>query len=276
MPSHTTEFIGRFRCRWLQPFKAPAKTTAIVLAGGPGLSPDYMLPWARHFARQRSLNLALIEYPVISDGETLTTAQKYELFKDALLAIFKRIAGDSPPILIGHSFSCRVLLDLQASRELEASALILLNCPATFISSASFRRAAKKLRLPASIESEKSFRSYWKRILPLYFHVPMKKSWERALARRTSWMRCSWLTDIVRDEVSAPSRDRDIPVLFIHGANDLRFPKANRNILRGAFRESTHVSLGMCGHFPMLESPRNLFQEAVFFLDKIKPRVRQS
>ena len=103
----------------------------------------------------------------------------------------------------------------------------------------------------------------------------MKESWERALARRTSWMRCSWLTDIVRDEVSAPSRDRDIPTLFVHGANDLRFPKANRNILRNAFRESTHVSLGMCGHFPMFETPRNLLQEAVFFLDKIKPCVRQ-
>ena len=62
----------------------------------PGISPEYMLPWARRFARRRGLNLALIEYPVISDGEAIPPAQKYELYKDALLALFKRIAGDFP------------------------------------------------------------------------------------------------------------------------------------------------------------------------------------
>ena len=96
-PSHITEHIGRFRCRWLRPFQAPGKTTAIILPGGPGLAPEYMLPWARRFARRRGLNLALIEYPVISDGEAIPPAQKYELYKDALLALFKRIAGDFPP-----------------------------------------------------------------------------------------------------------------------------------------------------------------------------------
>ncbi len=218
--------------------------------------------------------MALIEYPVISDGETLPLAQKYERYKDTLLDLFKRIAGDFPPILIGHSFACRILLDLQTSRDLKATALILLNCPATFNSNAAFRRAAQKLRLPASIESERSFRSYWRKILPLYFYVPVEKGWERSLMRRTSWMKCSWLTDAVRGKVSAPPRGRNHPTLFIHGANDLRFPSANKNILRDTFRKSTHVSLKACGHFPQLEAPGNLLQEAVFFLDSVEESRR--
>jgi len=261
--------IGRFQCRWRQIATSPFARTAFVLPGGPGLSADYLASWSARLAREGNLNVVLLEYPVI-DGKGSPSAQaKREFLKDSLVALFEKFSKRENPVLIGHSFSCRLLLDLLRTRNVPAEALILMNCPERFDEGREFALAAKRLHLPDCIDSEDSFVDYWRRILPLYFGVPAKTRWVRMLVHATSWMKCAWLADSIHGKLASFPKAALPPTLFLHGGADLRFPRRNAANLRKMFPRSVHTVIRRSGHFPMLEAEKESVREAVLFLDKV-------
>jgi pimeloyl-ACP methyl ester carboxylesterase len=260
---------GPFEAQWRRIGTGSPSGTAILLPGGPGLSTDYIAPWAGALAKGRNLDAVLLEYPTIAGEGAMPSEKRLESYKDFLVTLFHRLSPSNKPILIGHSFSSRLLLDLIRTRELGAQALILLNCPGIFDKSPSFETEAKTLTLPSSIDSERVFAIYWKRILPLFFGIRAKEQWIRQLSQNTNWMNCKWLTEVVRGKVQ-PHTGVLPPTLFIHGQNDRRFHERNVGLLKNIFSQSVHTTLDACGHFPMLETPRQLLNAVSLFLADIK------
>jgi pimeloyl-ACP methyl ester carboxylesterase len=268
--------IGRCQCRWRRIATSPSARTALVLPGGPGLSAGYLASWAARLAKDANINAVLIEYPVIGGRDSISAKDKLELLKDSLAALFKKFSKHGNPILIGHSFSCRLLLELLRTRDVRAEALILMNCPERFDEGREFARAAKRLHLPDPIDSEDRFVQFWRRILPLYFGVPAKPRWIRVLIRDTSWMKCAWLADSINGKLESFPKSALPPALFLSGGADRRFPQRNTAILRKMFPQSVHALIRRSGHFPMLEAEKESVREAGSFLGKVRRGVRQT
>ena len=266
--------IGLFQCRWRQIATSPSARVALVLPGGPGLSAGYLASWSARLAKDANLNAVLIEYPVIVGKDSISAKDKLELLKDSLVALFKKFAKHGNPVLIGHSFSCRLLLELLRTRDVRAEALILMNCPERFDEGREFARAAKLLHLPDPIDSEARFVQFWRRILPLYFGVPAKPRWIRALIRDTAWMKCAWLEDSIHGKLASFPKFALPPALFLHGDTDRRFPSRNSAFLRKVFPRSIHKLIRKSGHFPMLEAEKESARAAVSFLDNVQRGVR--
>lgn len=262
--------IGRIQYRWRQIGASRTARTALVIPGGPGLSSGYLVPWCTRLARQANLNVVLIEYPAVEGKDSILAQEKLELLKDSLAALVKRFAKHGNPILIGHSFSCRLLLELLRSRDVRAESLVLMNCPERFDKGRDFSRASKRLHLPARIDSEGRFVIFWRRILPLYFAVPAKARWVRELVRDTSWMKCAWLADSIHGELSGIPKSVLPSTLFLHGEADRRFPRQNASRLRKMFPRSIHGVIRNSGHFPMMEAEEESAREVVSFLGNVR------
>lgn len=262
--------IGRIQYRWRQIGASRTARTALVIPGGPGLSSGYLVPWCTRLARQGNLNVVLIEYPSIEGEDPMPAQAKFELLKNSLAALVKRFAKHGNPILIGHSFSCRLLLELMRTRDVQAESLVLMNCPERFDKGREFARASKRMHLPARIDSEGRFVIFWRRILPLYFGVPAKARWVRELVRDTSWMKCAWLADSIHGELAGIPQSALPPALFLHGEEDRRFPRQNAARLRKMFPRSVHRAIRNSGHFPMLEAEEESSHEVLSFLGNVR------
>lgn len=261
--------IGSFDCRWRLMGGSTTRPVAVFLPGGPGLSTEYLKPWGKTLSKTAGIDVALLEYPRFI-GKTLPLpGEMFGSFKNALTTALGQLLRQRKNILIGHSFSCRLLLDLFRTCDIEATAAILMNCPAGFEASRTFAHRQSELDGPAVISTEADFRSFWKALHPLYFDVSPKNDWLKILTRNTYWTDSSWLTKVIQGHLVPGRFIRDLPMLFFHGVNDLRLPDANRITLKKLFPFDRHVTLARCGHFPMLEQPERLTQETILFLDEV-------
>lgn len=267
--------IGRFQCRWRQIATSPSAPIALIFPGGPGLSSDHLTAWAERLSKEGDVSVVLIEYPVMAGKDSIPAQMKLEMLKDSLAALINKFAKRGSLVLVGHSFSCRLLLELLRTRDVRAEALVLMNCPESFDKGREFARAEKRLHLPDCIDSEGRFAIFWRRILPLYFGVPVKPGWVRMLVRDTSWMKCAWLTDSIRGKLVGLPKSSLPPTLFLHGGADRRFPRRNVAILRKMFPQSIHSVIRRSGHFPMLEAEKKSAREVVLFLDNVRRGVGQ-
>ncbi|MFC1521903.1 alpha/beta hydrolase [Elusimicrobiota bacterium] len=263
-----------FHCRWRIIKRPGAHSAVVLLPGGPGLSTEYLEPWAKTLAATAKANIVLLEYPLFQGKGKLPLQDKFGKFSGAIMTVLQKVTNTKKSIFIGHSFGCRMLLKLINSGAVTPDAVILMNCPTAFKESESFSRRKSELKIRSTVKTESDFRSYWKTILPLYFYGSPKSSWLRVLTKNTSWTDCSWMADLIHGQPGNARLPSRVPILCIHGADDIRFPSKNRAILKKLYPSSHSLNLENCGHFPMLETPGKLCREVTLFLSRRPYAIR--
>lgn len=247
-----------------------ARLTLVLIPGGPGLTPGYMLPWARATAKAIGARVVALDYSVFSRHPT---ADVRNYFADCLRKLACTSGREAPRgkvVLCGHSFGARLVIELLRLEPTSADAAVLLNCPGSFAPSDEFERRKRRLLVPAQITTESDFRAYWRATLPLYFNSRPKNRWIDILSHGTNWMGTGWLTSEVEDSPRTLSRASMPPLLFVNGRGDIRFPQSNSSRLQRSFPSAQHVHMAGTGHFPMLENPRALTGEIISFLSAQK------
>lgn len=255
-----------FDCRWREFGPRHSNLVVTLIPGGPGLHPAYMLDWARDLAARLPARIAAFEYPAFTGGTGASSPRKYRRLLAALSRVLKVAGRGKKTIVVGHSFGCRLAIDLLRTPSNSTAAAVLLNCPARFEASREFIRRKSRLKLPARIDGEAVFVRYWRAILPLYFSGRPSKHWLDILSRDTAWMKTEWLTAAVGGGITPLPRRAAVPMLVLHGMDDRRFAASNRRALARTFPEARRAALHYCGHFPMLENPDALTEKTLSFL----------
>ena len=241
--------------------------TIVLLPGGPGLSPEHLLPWARSARKNFGARVTVLDYSAFARPSNAPRTRRFAEGLSKLETAIRKFAPRGASILIGHSFGARIALELLKKNPKISAAAVLVNCPGSFESSREFVRRKRRLVLPETIDDEQDFRRYWRGVLPLYFHIRPKAGEIKSLSRKTRWMETAWLTTVIQGGPKTLGASTQRRLLFINGREDARFPASNLATLRKAFPRASHKSISGCGHFPMMEKPDAL---TALILDRLQ------
>ena len=182
--------------------------------------------------------------------------------------------GENRLLLVGHSYGARLALDLMGAGSFNLIGGILLSLPTSWGSSPRFKDGIRAMGLSeVKIDQESDFKSYWRKILPLYFSsgVPSVSA-EIALTTKTFWKASQKMTEGLPTldlTATALANRRQVPILYLEGDEDARLPAGNMGTLQNAFPFWDYHLLSNCGHFPMIERPVETLAEAGEFISKI-------
>ncbi len=260
----------------LRPLREKKGNVLVVgIPGGPGISGRYLDSFVAEISAKLNCNGVVFDLPNHGDkAQTeLISEARYPAVVEALGEALGEL-GENRLLLVGHSYGARLALDLMGAGSFNLIGGILLSLPTSWGSSPRFKDGIRAMGLSeVKIDQESDFKSYWRKILPLYFSsgVPSVSA-EIALTTKTFWKASQKMTEGLPTldlTATALANRRQVPILYLEGDEDARLPAGNMGTLQNAFPFWDYHLLSNCGHFPMIERPVETLAEAGEFISKI-------
>lgn len=281
LPIHSVSDDGSFSISYKTPLK-PNDTLILALPGGPGISSEYMHEFIQKLGDSLGVNSAVVDLPNHDDSkldESLRNNITYpEIKRSLLIGIKKIIESKVKLILLGHSLGAYIALDLSTEVDLIVSNVILLNMPTRFDQeSQQFKDRVKQLGLEnvTSWPTEKDFKDWWIKILPLYFYNKVSPNDEKVLSDKTFWIgnerfqeNIPQFKEITSNLLKVSSHSKQRNFFFVEGDTDIIMPSQNKETIIKFFPNSKIETVKNSGHFPMLENCSALLVKITDFINQ--------
>ena len=248
--------------------------TLVLIAGGPGLSHDYMVP----LERLASPGLRVVSYDPRGVGHSAVDAKTPIGYAESLadLEALRVQLGVEKLHLLGHSFGGGLAMAYAVAHPEHVASLLLVGpvMPAPTSRAAigksigaRFAELTRQGILPDPLPSVPA--DAWHSVLPAYFSNP-RMTLPEVLMTTAPEPR-------VFREVSARGVDLrpqlatlEVPVLLVFGTDDL-LGKEAAEITRAAFVKAQPklVYLEACGHFPWFECPEPFYAAVTPFVREV-------
>ncbi len=232
----------------------------VLLPGGPSIAGTYL----NHLADQLSLKycglvfrLVLPNHEIDSDKPSnLKFEDVYALVSNSIDAI--QLKYRQKPTLIGHSFGALLTATLLERRPELAAEAILMNSPMALTGWARFSAKMKETGVPSSanIHDEESFRSWWQKVLPLYFAKAPDLAELSLLSNITYFAKSAQQEDaapVFENIFKALAARKSRNIRIILGDLDIIGPDNSNESIQTLFGELVYIMPNV-GHFPMLEN----------------------
>lgn len=231
----------------------------LFIPGGPGISIDYIKGLASRLAENRTFQ----NIEVLDIEKATIDSIRYTHVEECLNSFFKKHQGRKITI-IPHSFGCYILSkflskNTQLAQYIQHVIFVSARCSDTpnFVSK-KIKHVGKLTELVwSSIKSELEFKKLWNIALEVYFKKTISKIKINMLLNNTFWCRTYQLQSSVKPSIDFNCVQDKQKIHYIYGECDPLITKADIKIIKSHINTNNIHKLRNCGHFPMLEYPRN-------------------
>lgn len=266
--------------RFLRP---PSKNEPLVIAipGGPGLSGNYLDHFLIELARHENINVGVMDLP--NHGKSVLSLTRlplsYKNCFDLTESMLNEVAKKTDRIILfGQSFGARLAFDLLSFSHVKIIGGFLTGFPYKFQISERMHNKISLLDMTSDDDNpEENFRKNWGKILPLYTFSPLSTEIFESLVSNTKIRGNEYILDEVPDIVLSMKAFSQKPISptigILQGDFDEVVPENNFLKLKNFLPYAQFFNIEKCGHFPMVEKPKETiqyFSQFYSFLEKIK------